>query len=114
MFSEPLTLGKDGRVGEADEGDYWELFNDRTIRIVCRIHGNTQRVLTAKLLPAWDWERNRPTHVFTGLDDTSAAPPVTGAMGLGAWATQAKFDGFRSRAAAGRERGKPQAGERIG
>lgn len=72
--SEPLTLLKNGKIGSGEEKDYWEFDGDHTITLFWHdADGSVIAKETALLLPAWDWELNKPTLVFTGLNEQGTA-----------------------------------------
>ncbi|WP_373231735.1 arabinan endo-1,5-alpha-L-arabinosidase [Cohnella sp.] len=67
--SESLRLLPDGRIGSEDSKDTWTFDGDHTLTL----HWDGAFKETVLVLPSWDWELNRATLVFTGLDDQGQA-----------------------------------------
>ncbi|MBB6670521.1 arabinan endo-1,5-alpha-L-arabinosidase [Cohnella nanjingensis] len=71
--SEPLRLLKGGKIDAADGKDSWSFDGEHTLTLTWSGEDGADTVETVLLLPSWDWELNRPTLVFTGLDGTGQA-----------------------------------------
>jgi len=64
LNSFPMILNEDGSLIMSLTHGNWEMIDDTTMKIT---YGKT--VETVKVAPAWDWERNEPTLIFTGKDE---------------------------------------------
>nr|WP_238162457.1 arabinan endo-1,5-alpha-L-arabinosidase [Cohnella sp. AR92] len=71
--SEPLKLLKDGRIDSEGLSGAWTFDGDHTLTLSWDDPNGTSTQEKVLLLPAWDWELNRPTIVFTGLDGDGQA-----------------------------------------
>ncbi|WP_052339380.1 arabinan endo-1,5-alpha-L-arabinosidase [Gorillibacterium massiliense] len=71
--SESLKLLPSGKIGLEDSGDTWTFDGDHTVTLHLNSDGNGETSVKVMLLPSWDWELNRPTLVFTGLNDAGVA-----------------------------------------
>lgn len=67
--SESLRLLPGGQIGSEDSKDTWTFDGDHTLTL----HWDGAAKETVLVLPSWDWELNRATLVFTGLDDQGQA-----------------------------------------
>lgn len=66
--AEPLKLLANGKIGAKDGRDEWSFDGDHTVTLTWREEdGSVASTEELLLLPAWDWERDKPTLVFTGL-----------------------------------------------
>ena len=64
LNSFPMTLNEDGSLIMSLTHGNWEMLDDNTMKIT---YGRTVEIV--KVAPAWDWERNEPTIIFTGKDE---------------------------------------------
>lgn len=72
--SAPLVFQDNGNVEGAHGAGQWSLDGNRTLTLVWNdIHQGAGRTEKLQLLPAWDWEQNRATLVFTGLNEIGIA-----------------------------------------
>lgn len=67
--SDSLRLLPGGRIGSEDSKDTWTFDGDHTLTL----HWDGATKETVLVLPSWDWELNRASLVFTGLDDEGQA-----------------------------------------
>ncbi|UJF32570.1 arabinan endo-1,5-alpha-L-arabinosidase [Paenibacillus hexagrammi] len=71
--AKPLILTADGKAeGEPGVGS-WKFDGEHTITIEWSGDSVNKRSEQVLLLPSWDWELNRPSLVFTGLDEQGAS-----------------------------------------
>lgn len=71
--SEPLKLLAGGKIDSEGGRDTWSFDGDHTLTLSWQAEDGTATKETVLLLPSWDWELNRPTLVFTGLDGDGQA-----------------------------------------
>lgn len=64
LNSFPMIICENGKVIMSLTEGTWELLDDNTMKL---IFGKTEE--TVKIAPAWDWQKNEPTLVFTGKDN---------------------------------------------
>ena len=64
-----LVIEKDGVVKFGAKSGKWQLKQPCSLRIKL----DEESMISAKVLPAWDWENDRPTLVFTGLNEEGTA-----------------------------------------
>ncbi len=64
-----LVFEEGGVVRFGDKTGKWQLKQPNSLRIKL----GSDPVVSAKILPAWDWENDQPTLVFTGLDEDGMA-----------------------------------------
>lgn len=74
LQSEPLKLLKDGKIDDGSKKSTWE-FSGENILTLNLYDDKNEVVVTydCKVIPAWDWELNKETIVFTGIDKTGVA-----------------------------------------
>ncbi len=64
LNSFPMTLHNDGRMDMGLTHGTWKMLDDNTMSIC---YGKTEEIV--KVAPAWDWDNNEPTIIFTGKDE---------------------------------------------
>lgn len=64
LNSFPMDLFEDGRMNMGLTHGNWKMLDENTMSIT---YGRTEEIV--KVAPAWDWERNEPTIIFTGKDE---------------------------------------------
>jgi arabinan endo-1,5-alpha-L-arabinosidase len=64
-----LVFGKNNELTLGNQKGTWQVTQPNSLRFTL---GSSAGV-SAKILPAWDWENNRKTLVFTGLDENGTA-----------------------------------------
>lgn len=64
-----LVFEPDGVVHFGDQTGKWEIKQPNSFRFKLK----DEQMVSAIILPAWDWENDRSTLVFTGLDTTGTA-----------------------------------------
>ncbi len=64
LNSFPMTLSEDGKMQMSLTRGTWKMLDENTMSIT---YGKTEEIV--KLAPAWDWDKNEPTLIFTGKDE---------------------------------------------
>jgi arabinan endo-1,5-alpha-L-arabinosidase len=73
-LGEPLVLLKDGEINEEDSKNYWKYDGEHRLTLTwCDGAGNISSEEKVTVIPSWDWELNRPTLVFTGMNQAGIA-----------------------------------------
>ena len=71
--SNEITILKDGKLKDMEEGS-WELNEDNTMILnLVNKEKSESYIFNCKLIPSWDWENNKNTVVFTGIDENGIA-----------------------------------------
>lgn len=59
-----MTILEDGRMEMGLTHGEWKMLDDNTMSLT---YGKTEEIV--RVAPAWDWEKNEPTMIFTGHDE---------------------------------------------
>lgn len=69
ISSQPLKLLTDGKIEGSMEKSKWEFKGNNTLVLnLYNEKDDKSVVFNCKVIPSWDWENNKETLVFTGID----------------------------------------------
>ncbi|MDQ0917800.1 arabinan endo-1,5-alpha-L-arabinosidase [Paenibacillus sp. V4I5] len=71
--SDELKLLKGGKINNSDSKDYWEFDGKHTLTLYWYDGEELASQEIVMMLPSWDWELNRSTLVFTGMNNRGTA-----------------------------------------
>lgn len=91
LTSSTISLLASGKIGSETSANRWEFTAPNTLKLYWHAPGqapNDYWIDTVKVMESWDWEKNRRTYIYTGMNQSgtniwgkkSDAPIVSGAV----------------------------------